>query len=140
MTSNRPYLLRAMYEWLVDNDQTPHLLIDTSERRMSIPRQFVNNDRIVLNIGPNAVRSLVMGNDIISFAARFGGVLTEVSVPPPAILSIYAKETGLGMVFSTETSDIPDTPEALEVHHNTNVAAKPAAKPSSGRPKLKIVK
>jgi stringent starvation protein B len=120
-----------MYEWLVDNDQTPHLLIDATAGEMLIPRQFIQNDRIVLNIGPNAVRHLSMGNDAITFGARFGGAPMDVYLPPSAVLSIYSKETGLGMLFSQDTNDITDEP------------AEPKEKPvvSSKRPpKLTIVK
>jgi stringent starvation protein B len=115
----------------VDNDQTPHLLVDASVSGMVIPRQFVNNGRIALNIGPNAVRDLFMGNDAITFIARFGGVPMEVFILPSAVLSIYAKETGLSMLFSQDINE-----ELLE-------PAKPQEKSIGGGkrpPKLTLVK
>ena len=99
MTSNRPYLIRAIYQWLVDNNQTPYLLVDAEHDQVLVPRDFVRDGRIVLNINPGAVTNLELGNDWISFSARFSGVAEEVVLPPAAVLGVYAKENGRGMLF-----------------------------------------
>lgn len=102
MIPTRPYLVRAMYEWIVDNDLTPYLLVATDIEEVVVPTQFVEDGKIVLNISPSAVQALSMGNDYLTFAARFGGKPMEVSVPERAILAIYAKENGQGMLFNQE--------------------------------------
>jgi len=109
MTTSRPYLLRAIHEWILDNDMTPHLLVDIESEGVDVPRQHGQNGKIVLNVSPQAVEGLMMGNDAISFRARFGGIATEVYVPMEAILAIYSKENGRGMVFSdNEDEPSPD--------------------------------
>lgn len=105
MTSNRPYLIRALYEWLVDNGLTPHLLVNAQAEGVVVPPQFVQDGRIVLNVGPEAVRGLELGNDLVVFNARFGGVSTDICIPPQAVLGIYARENGRGMLFPEETPD-----------------------------------
>jgi len=86
MIPTRPYLIRALYEWIVDNDWTPHVLIDAAVDDVNVPPNSVNEEgRVVLNIGPGAVEGLVMNNDGISFSARFGGVATPVSVPTMSV-------------------------------------------------------
>lgn len=99
ISSNRPYLIRALYEWLVDNSLTPHLLVDATAEDVVVPFQFVEQGRIVLNIGPGAVRQLELGNNLISFSARFGGTPMNVMLPPSAVLGIYARENRQGMLF-----------------------------------------
>lgn len=102
MLSSRPYLARGLYEWLLDNDQTPYIVVDAEQPGVSVPRQFVQNGQIVLNVGPAAVRDLRIENDAVSFHARFGGQPMQVVVPMPALVAIYAKENGVGMVFGHE--------------------------------------
>ena len=102
MTSSRPYLLRAMYEWIVDNGMTPHVLVDTSNDRVMIPRQYEEDGRIVLNISPTAVQSLDIGNEALNFDARFDGNAMDVFVPMEYILAIYTRENGQGMLFADE--------------------------------------
>ena len=104
MTSSNPYLLRALYEWIVDNGMTPHLLVDTRDSRVRAPVQFVKDNSIVLNLAPSAVRDLMMRNDFISFSARFGGVPQEILVPVGSARMIYARETGQGMSLPEEES------------------------------------
>ena len=99
MTSHRPYLLRALYEWIVDNGMTPHLLVDATRPAVRVPVHAVKDGRIVLNVADRAVSQLDMGNDVIRFSARFGGVSHSVSVPVGAVLAIYARETGQGMAL-----------------------------------------
>jgi len=131
MTSNRPYLIRALYEWLLDNDLTPHLLIDADYDNVIVPRQFVEEGRIVLNINPSAVMNLEMTNEIISFNARFGGKETDVLIPPLAVLGIYARENGRGMLFPDEMEGVgnDDDPDDTD-----------PTPPPKGRPSLKVVK
>lgn len=112
MLSSRPYLARGLYEWLLDNDQTPYVVVDAEQPGVSVPRQFVQNGQIVLNVGPAAVRDLHIENDAISFHARFGGQPMQVVVPMPALVAIYAKENGVGMVFGHEP--IMPTPQQAE--------------------------
>lgn len=128
MTSNRPYLIRALYEWLVDNELTPYLLVDADQPQVEVPREFVEGGRIVLNINPRAISNLELGNDWISFSARFRGVLEDVLLPPSAVLGIYAKENGQGMLFAVEErqGEPEDEPEP--------------PKPGGGRPTLKVIK
>jgi stringent starvation protein B len=99
MTSHRPYLLRALYEWIADNGMTPHLLVDATRPMVKVPTHAVKDGRIVLNIAERAVAGLQMTNEVISFSARFGGVSHAVSVPVSAVLAIYARETGQGMAL-----------------------------------------
>ena len=104
MTSHRPYLLRALYEWIVDNGMTPHILVDATRPGVRVPSHTVNDGRVVLNIAERAVARLEMDNDGVRFTARFGGVSQSVSVPVSAVLAVYARETGQGMVLP---DDIP---------------------------------
>ena len=124
MTSNRPYLIRAMHEWLTDNQCTPHLLVDAEQEGVEVPRQHVKDGKIVLNVGPQAVEGLNIGNAEVSFVARFGGVAQTVSIPVPAVLAIYARENGRGMMFGEdESGPEPD-----------------GSGPKPSRPALKVVK
>lgn len=118
MTSSRPYLLRAIHEWIVDNDMTPYLLVDAANDDTVVPREHVQNGRIILNIAPLAVNGLVIGNDVVAFGARFGGRPMAVSIPVNRVLAIYARENGQGMMFGEEGSGPegeppePDRPKA----------------------------
>jgi len=102
-TSKKPYFIRAMFEWICDNGYTPHLLIDASLENMSIPRKFVENERITLNISSSATRNLTINSDMISFDARFEGKTMNVQLPYEAVINIFARETGEGMAFSSES-------------------------------------
>jgi stringent starvation protein B len=124
LNSSRPYIIRAIYEWIVDNGCTPHLLVDVEIDGVEVPQAYVSDGQIVLNISPTAVVGLEMGNETVAFNGRFGGVATDITVPVRAILGIYARENGQGMVFdAAEEPDVPPDP--------------PAGK---GRPSLKVVK
>jgi len=127
MTSNRPYLIRALYEWITDNNLTPYLLVDAEATDVQVPRQFVQEGRIVLNINPSAVQGLLLGNEFVEFSARFSGSPHQVNIPTPAVMAIYARENGQGMVFGNEPGG--DQPP-------------PSTQPPSPtkRPALKIVK
>lgn len=102
MTSHRPYLLRALYAWIADNGMTPHLLVDATRPGVQVPAFAVNDGKVVLNIAERAVVGLEMGNELIAFTARFGGVSHPVRVPVGAVLLIYARETGQGMGLPEE--------------------------------------
>lgn len=102
MLSSRPYLARALYQWLLDNDQTPYIVVDAERSGVVVPEQFVQNGQIVLNIAPTAVRDLFLENDAITFSARFGGKPMQVIVPIEALVALYARENGVGMVFGHE--------------------------------------
>lgn len=112
MSSSKPYLLRAIYEWIVDNGMTPHVLVDTRDPRVKVPVQSIKDHSIVLNISPGAVRDLLLRNDFISFSARFGGVPHDVLVPVSATRMIYARENGQGMTLPDEDAqaDGEDSP------------------------------
>lgn len=122
MTPSRPYLIRAIYDWIVDNGCTPHVLVNTQLEGVEVPLQYVKDDKIILNVGPNATQALVIDNENIHFSARFGGVSTQVKVPTRAVMTIYARETGQGMVFA-EDDDEPKPPQ-----------------PTPPRPNLRVVK
>ena len=113
-----------MDQWIVDNDCTPHLLVDVETDGVDVPQSYVSDGQIVLNISPTAVVGLDMGNEFVAFNGRFGGVATDITVPIKAILGIYARENGQGMVF--DTTEEPDTP--------------PDPPPDRARPSLKVVK
>src|SRR5512145_2509864 len=97
--SRRPYLLRAMHEWITDSDQTPHIVVDAAMAGVEVPRQYVQNGKIILNVSTSATSNLSLGNDYVRFRARFGATTHEVIVPIVAVLGIYARETGQGMIF-----------------------------------------
>ena len=125
-TSKRPYLLRAMHEWMTDNAETPHVIVDSEYVGVEVPRAYVKDGKVVLNLSATATQHLLLGNTSIEFDARFAGVVHHVSVPIAAVLGIYARETGEGMMFS-EQDLVPEPP---------NKTPDDGAK----RPQLKIVK
>jgi len=111
MNSSRPYLMRAMYEWIVDNNLTPYLLVSAGEPDVQVPVEHVNNGKIILNVDPNAVQDMDMSGTEISFSARFSGKPTQVRTPISAVLAIYARENGRGMVFNDDDESPPDPTE-----------------------------
>jgi stringent starvation protein B len=112
MKSNRPYLLRALFDWITDNDCTPYVIVNTEIAGVQVPTEYVEDNRIVLNISPVAVRGLDVSDDVLSFDGRFGGKPMQVIVPVGAIVAIYAKENGQGMAFESEApSDEPPPDE-----------------------------
>lgn len=102
LTARRPYLLRAFYEWLLENQLTPHLVVDINLPGVRVPLEYARDGQIVLNIAPGAVGNLELGNDDVTFNARFGGVPRHVFVPLAAVLAIYARENGAGTMFEPE--------------------------------------
>lgn len=110
MISTRPYLIRAFYEWIVDNGCTPHIVVNAEQNNVEVPRAFVESGQIVLNISMPAVKNLTLNNEAVSFQARFGGVAHDIFVPVSAVLAIYARENGRGMVFSEEEEEVDNPP------------------------------
>ncbi|MEE4634534.1 ClpXP protease specificity-enhancing factor [Pseudomonas alliivorans] len=138
MNSSRPYLVRALYEWIVDNDCTPHMLVNAEYPSVQVPQGFANDGQIVLNVSPSAVRHLHMDNEAVSFEGRFGGVPHTLYVPVGAILGIYARENGQGMVFDLEPSLEEDEEVELDDGDDTPPDSEPPR--PTGRPSLKVVK
>ncbi len=126
--------MRALYEWIVDNGCTPYLLVDAGIRGVDVPRQYVKDGQIVLNISPSAVIDLNISNDLVYFNGRFGGVPTDISVPVNAVVGIYARENGQGMVFEAE-----EGPQGPDDDPDQTPPESGPGKPE-GRPSLKIVK
>jgi len=110
MTSSKPYLIRALYEWITDNGTTPLVLVDAGAAAGELPGEYVENGQIVLNIGPSAVRNLELGNEYCSFEARFGGRPMRVSFRSEAVLALYARENGQGMIFDSQPPGGDDDP------------------------------
>jgi stringent starvation protein B len=135
MNSNRPYLLRALYDWICDNHLTPYLLVDASGEDLSIPHNFVEDNKIVLNVSPGAVRDLDLSNDYINFKARFSGKSMDVYFPVGAVLAIYANENGRGMIFQEEESEAKTDKESVS---NTESEKKKTGKKKGSH--LKVVK
>lgn len=106
MNSNKPYLVRALYDWICDNHLTPYLLVDASGEDLSLPFDFVDDNKIILNISASAVRDLDLSNDYINFKARFSGKSMNVYFPVGAVLAIYANENGRGMTFLEEEQEV----------------------------------
>lgn len=139
MTPNRPYLLRAFYDWIVDNECTPHLVVNADFPAVQVPTQFVQEGQIVLNISPSAVTQFAMDNEQLSFNARFSGQPMQVYVPMGAVLAIYARENGEGTVFTAET--FPEPVEAEEVVTEEPVIEEAAEKPEKKKgAHLRVIK
>ncbi|MDC0598505.1 ClpXP protease specificity-enhancing factor [Gammaproteobacteria bacterium] len=138
MTSHRPYMVRALNEWILDNNCTPYILVNAFARNVQVPVDYVKDGQIILNISPLAVQDLNIFDEGIEFNGRFSGIPTRVYVPTAAIMGIYAKENGQGMIFETD-DPIPEppapAPDNLPVD---NVGSPPKTK--SGRPSLRVVK
>lgn len=152
MTSSRPYLIRALYEWILDNECTPHVLVNASHDEVEVPRQFVKDGQIVLNVAPSAVQDLNLSNDSLSFNARFAGEPHYVYVPVGAVLGIYARENSQGMVFETEVAADSGEPSATrgqqgegdnDVREGARDEAQSPSRPkrsASRKPSLRVVK
>lgn len=134
MLSTRPYLIRAIYEWCVDAGFTPHLLVQV-DSRTRVPKGYVKDGQIVLNIGANAVRDLAIDNDWILFSARFSGKSHEIAVPVDRVAAIFARENGHGMHF-----DVQETAEELAANTLMDGSAEVPPEPPKGRPQLKVIK
>ncbi len=160
MNSSRPYMLRALYEWIVDNECTPYILVDANHANVKVPPGYAADGQIVLNTAPAAVRYFTMDNQAISFEARFSGAPFSLYVPITAVLAIYARENGQGMFFDAQSDVLSDDDNALEDDvsvvseppvslHAVPEAAKdavdsmddePPPPPVGGPPSLRVVK
>jgi stringent starvation protein B len=137
--SRRPYLLRAMLDWIVDCGYTPHLIVDATSDVVRVPRQFVKEGRIVLNISASATQAFQIGSAAVEFSARFGGISHSIRVPVEHVLGIYARETGQGMVFTEESGSLPA--ESGAAPGSDEPPEPPAPAPDRPRrPSLKVVK
>lgn len=132
MSSSRPYMMRAVYEWILDNDCTPYILVDAGRDGVDVPQQYVKDGQIVLNISPTAVAGLHVSNEVVTFSGRFAGVARDIAVPVPAVLGIYARENGQGMLFELEEPTPPEPP--------SGDGDSDASDKKSERPSLKVVK
>ncbi|MFI3198680.1 MAG: ClpXP protease specificity-enhancing factor [Methylococcaceae bacterium] len=126
MTPLKPYLIRSIYEWIIDNDLTPYLLVDAENSHAILPSQLIEDGKILLNVRPEAIQGLTLGNQEIEFNARFSGKPMHIVVPIVAVMAIYAKENGKGMIFDQEDEGGDEAPP-------------PESKPPT-RPTLRIVK
>ena len=130
MTPSRPYLIRAIYDWLLDNNHTPYIMVDALFPEVSVPQQHVKDGKIILNVAPAAIAGLAMGNHVIEFKARFSGTPHHIYVPVMAVKAIYSYENGRGMVFNEdESADLP--PDDRTPPDNSP--------PSGGKPHLRLV-
>jgi len=145
LPSNKPYLLRAVYEWIVDNNVTPHVALFAENPDVLVPEQFVEDGKIILNISPTAAEGLLIDNDSLSFSARFGGKPFNVYAPIGAVLALYASENGEGLSFDLEPFDDtpPEGPPPAVIESVDTGGKKPSSSPKSKiskRPSLKVVK
>lgn len=137
MNSSRPYLVRALYEWIVDNNCTPHILVNAEYAGVKVPAGFAKDGQIVLNVSPSAVRYLQMENAAVSFEGRFGGVAQSLYIPIQALMAIYARENGQGMVFEVD-GEVEDEDGAGPEDDGPSGGGEPQR--PAGRPSLKVVK
>jgi stringent starvation protein B len=144
-SSNKPYLLNAIYDWVLDNEATPHILISAIDPKVDVPQQFVEDGKIILNISPSAANNLIIDSDGVSFSARFGGKPFSIFSPIGAVLALYASENGEGMAFEAEDFDDDTPPDGTDdagpksVPNNVS-SMKKASNKSKKRPSLKVVK
>ena len=137
LPSTKPYLLRAIWEWCCDNGFTPYIAVKV-DLRTRVPREFINDGQIVLNIGPDATSQFQIGNELIEFQARFGGVSRKISVPVEQVSAIYSRENGAGMAFEIEAGS---DAEILETPDDDLTPEPPEPpRPEGGRPKLQRIK
>jgi stringent starvation protein B len=136
-TSTKPYMIRALYEWCVDNGLTPHLIVAV-DGNTRVPMGFVKDGEIVLNINYSATKDLHMENEAITFSARFNGVSSNIYVPMSAVRGIFARESGQGLFFEAETQQTSQVAAGQPADERTGEM--PPSPPPKGRPSLKVVK
>jgi len=145
MRSNRPYILRAYFDWIVDNDCTPYVVIDAHYPGVEVPQNYVTDGQIVLNIAPRAVTNFILDLEIIAFSTRFSGVPIEIQAPVSAVVGIYSHENGQGTVFDHEepepTPKPPTGPKAVKIKSLDKSSAEPKGKgPKKTKPSLRVIK
>ncbi|MEG3765964.1 ClpXP protease specificity-enhancing factor [Alteromonas sp. 14N.309.X.WAT.G.H12] len=149
MTPNQPYLLKAFYDWIVDNQLTPYIVVDATMERVDVPQEFVKDGQIVLNVSPAACMNFALDLEALSFQARFGGQPRQIYIPCHAVLAVYARENGAGTVFSLEEeTEKPDSAPKS----NSDGVTRPSGDtsdgdsqnapvpPKKGKPNLKVIK
>ncbi len=139
MTSKRPYLLRALYQWVLDNQSTPYVLIDATVDGVEVPPSTVKDGQVVLNLAPHAIAHLDMGDDELCFNARFSGVSQRIRAPIGAVIAIYARENGEGMMFPPEATDLVEVADAAQTELD-EAELDPPSPPPRSRSHLKVVK
>lgn len=142
MTSNKPYLIRALNEWIIDNQMTPFLLVDANVEGVEVPQQHIRDGKIILNIAPGAVQEIAIEEEWIYFSARFSGQALMINVPVNAVLAIYAKENGRGMMFAGDEASLDDTAavEQTDLPENKSGEKSPEKNLQRKKPALRIVK
>jgi stringent starvation protein B len=142
MTSNKPYLIRALNEWIIDNQMTPFLLVDVNIEGVEVPQQHIRDGKIILNIAPSAVQEIAIEDEWIYFSARFSGQASMINVPVNAVLAIYAKENGRGMVFAGDESSLEDNAAVAQTELSKKEPGekKPGKEAQGKKPALRIVK
>jgi stringent starvation protein B len=138
MTSSRPYLVRAIYEWILDNSCTPHVVVNALADGVEVPQEHVDDGRIVLNISPTAVQDLHIDDHFIEFNGRFAGVPRQITVPMKALMGIYARENGQGMMFEEQPETSPDPDPSTKDEGGASAASK--AEDKLRKPALRLVK
>ena len=131
--------MNSLYEWIVENECTPHLLADADYPGARVPPGYAKDGQVVLNVSPSAVRHLHMDNDAVSFEGRFGGGPQSLFIPAAAVLAVYARENGQGMVFDLESSSLYDDADSGADCDDQGPPTSEPPRPS-GRPSLKVVK
>ncbi|MFB2538483.1 MULTISPECIES: ClpXP protease specificity-enhancing factor [unclassified Acinetobacter] len=136
LSPTRPYLAKAIYEWICDNNLTPYMLVDATQKGVTVPQQHVHDGQIVLNIAPHAVHQFVMNLDSVSFSARFGGVPQQLFVPMYAVMGIYSRENGQGLYFDPQEYDDVDPSQAVDNLPETSTKQDDAPKK---KPSLRVL-
>jgi stringent starvation protein B len=139
LPSTKPYLIRAIHEWCSDNGFTPHVVVRVDDR-VRVPREHVRDAQIVLNVAYEATGGLRIGNDLISFQARFGGVARDISFPVGNVTAIYARENGAGMAFEPESAETGGAAAEADTAPGGPPGPEPRTPPPAGRPKLQRIK
>ena len=141
MTSSKPYLVRAIHEWICDNGCTTYIAVHVDYPGVEVPQDYVMDGQIILNVAPRAVQGFIVDNDRISFSARFGGRPVNVSVPIGAVMAVYARENGQGMTFDVQPPPVPPEPSGPRpVEDSASSAEKPSGKSNGGKASLRVVK
>lgn len=140
MTSSRPYLVRALYEWILENACTPHIVVNALLDEVEVPLEHVKDGQIVLNISPVAVQNLDIDDHYLSFSGRFAGIPRSVLVPMPALLGIYARENGQGMMFEGAPEPDAPGPKPAPEESSPDAGAKVGSSAAHKKPALRIVK
>jgi stringent starvation protein B len=139
MTSSRPYIIRALYEWIIENECTPYILVNAFADGVEVPQEHVKDGQIILNVSPSAVQSLTIHNHSVDFEGRFGGIPKQVFVPITAVMGIYAKENGQGMIFDADSGG-NEPPEPTGSDDSDGSTGSDVQGPIGKKPSLRIVK